>query len=260
MKKIPQDIVGTIAILKFKKRTPWIIKKYKAYKFLKAHKNVQTVVEKTEKFSGEMRIPTTKYLSGEKTFKTIYKENNCTFTFDINKTYFSPRLSHERKIVAQEVAAKAKQRAKILVCFAGVAPYPIAIAKALKQKKKKATIISNEINPDSCLYAKENVRRNKVHDYITIANDDVRNLPKDIKTKFDIIVMTRPNLKDTFLQEILQMSKKGTRIWYHGFGTEEEVINEIKEDTKGKIGKITIRKAGDIGPGQFRWQATFQVK
>ena len=103
-KKIPQDIVGTIAILKFKKHMPWILKKYKAYKFLKAHKNVTTVVEKTDAFSGELRIPTTKYLAGVKTYETLYKENDCTFVFDINKTYFSPRLSQERKMVAQDLS------------------------------------------------------------------------------------------------------------------------------------------------------------
>lgn len=72
--------------------------------------------------------------------------------------------------------------------------------------------------------------------------------------------MPRPNLKDTFLKTALKLSKKGTTIFYHGFGTKEEVLNEIRKDTKGKIGKVKIRKAGDIGPYVFRWQAIFKVK
>ena len=50
--------------------------------------------------------------------------------------------------------------------------------------------------------------------------------------------MPRPNLKDTFLKSALKLSKKGTTIFYHGFGTKEEVLSEIKKDTKNKIGKI----------------------
>jgi len=262
MKKIPQDIIGEIAILKFKKNTFWIVKKFKAYKFLRAHKNVKTVVEKVDKFSGEMRILKTRYLAGIRTFETVYRENDCTFKFDINKTYFSPRLSNERKIIAKEVAKYVKKNAKtkILVCFSGVGPYPIIIAKELKNQKKKASIISNEINSDACIYAKENVRINKLNDYITIVCDDAKNLHKDFKEKFDIIIMPRPNIKYTFLKEMLKLSKSGTIIYYHGFGTKESVLNEIQKDTKGKIGKIKIRKAGDIAVKQYRFQAEFKVK
>ena len=71
--------------------------------------------------------------------------------------------------------------------------------------------------------------------------------------------MPRPNLKETFLENTLKLAKKGTTIFYHGFGTKEEVLKEIKKDTKNKIGKINIRKAGDIGPFAFRWQAQFEV-
>ena len=260
MKKIPQDIVGDIAILKFKRSTPWLIKKYKSWHFLKTHKNINTVLEKIDKFSGILRIPKTTYLAGEKKFETTYKENNCQFKFNINKTYFSPRLSNERKVISEKVAKLAKNNSKILVCFAGVAPYPIAIAKQIKKQNKKATIISNELNKNACNYAKENIKLNKVQNTITVICDDAKNLPKKLKNKFDIILMPRPNLKDTFLKEILKLSKKGTTIFYHGFGTKEEVLKEIKRDTKNKIGKINIRKAGDIGPYVFRWQCTFKVK
>jgi len=260
MKKIPQDIIGDIAILKFKRNTFWPIKKFKAWRFLKNHKNINTILEKIDKFSGELRIPKTKYLAGEKKYETIYKENNCLFRFNINETYFSPRLSNERKVISEEVAKLAKNNSKILICFAGIAPYPIAIAKQLKKQNKKANIISNELNTMACKYAKENVKLNKLNNTIEVICDDARKLPKKLKNKFDIILMPRPNLKKTFLKDILKMSKKGTTIYYHGFGTKEEVLNEIKRDTKEKIGKIKIRKAGDIGPYIFRWQATFKVK
>lgn len=260
MKKIPQDIIGDIALLKFPRNSIFITKKIKAWIFLKKHNNIKTVLEKTEKFSGELRILKTRYLAGEKRFHTTYKENNCLFRFDVNKTYFSPRLSNERKIISEEVAKIAKKESKILVCFAGVGPYPITIAKELKRQDKKAEIILNELNKDACVFAEENIGLNRVGDYVKVVCGDVRGISKKIKKRFDIILMPRPNLEETFLRDVLKLSKKGTVIYYHSFGTKEKVIEEIKRDAGKKIGKIKIRKAGDIGPNIYRWQASFRVK
>jgi len=262
MKKIPQDIIGNIAILKFPRKSFWIIKKLKARKFLKTHPHITTILEKTEAFSGQLRIPTTKHLAGIKTFIAHYKENNCTFKFNVNSTYFSPRLSNERKIISEEVIrlVKNKTNPQILILFAGIAPYPITIAKYLKKSKKKFQIYSNELNKEANISAKENIRLNKLQNQIALIPGNANSLPKKIKQKFDIILMPRPNLKDTFLAPTLKLSKKGTTIFYHGFGTKEEVLSEIKKDAKNKIGKIKIRKAGDIGPYKFRWQAQFKVK
>ena len=252
--------MGNIAILKFPRRTLWIVKKLKAKKFLKENKTVTTVVEKIEGFSGELRTLKTKHLAGIKTKETTYKENQCIFKFNIDESYFSPRLSNERKIIADEVVKLSKKNTKILVMFAGISPYPIIIAKKLKQAKKHATIISNELNKKANKESERNVKLNKLQNYIAFSNGDAKKLPTKIKYKFDIILMPRPNLKDTFLKTALKLSKKGTKILYHGFGTKEEVLNEIKKDTKNKIGKIKIRKAGDIGAYIFRWQASFKVK
>ena len=260
MKKIPQDIIGNIVLLKFPKRTFWLTKKLKAKKFLKQHKTIKTVLEKTEGFSGKLRILKTKHLAGIKTKEATYKENECTFKFNIDESYFSPRLSNERKVIANQVVKLVKINSKILVMFAGISPYPIVIAKKLKQSKKKAIIISNELNKQANKESEKNIKLNKLQDYIKLINGDAKKLPNKIKEKQDIILMPRPNLKDTFLKTALKLSKKGTIIFYHGFGTKESVLNEIKKETKGKIGKIKIRKAGDIGPYIYRWQTQFKVK
>jgi tRNA (guanine37-N1)-methyltransferase len=264
MKKIPQDIVGTIAILKFPKKMWQITKKLKSRKFLKENKNIKTVVEKTKGFSGKLRIPKTKYLSGEKTTITNYNENNSNFTYDINKTYFSPRLSEERKKTAEEIISIIKKgqikNPKILTLFSGVGPYPIVIAKKLKQEKLKGNIYANELNNDANKFAEKNILKNKVQKYITLIPGDAKNISKEISIKLDIIIMTRPNIKETFLKSILPITKKGTIVFYHGFGTKEEVLNEINSDIAKKIKNIKIRKAGDIGAYKFRWQVTFEIK
>ncbi|MDH3353165.1 MAG: hypothetical protein OEL87_01840 [Nanoarchaeota archaeon] len=261
MKKIPQDIVGDIAVLKFPRRTFWLVKKFKARRFLKENKTIKTVLEKVEGFSGELRIPKTKYLAGVNTKDATYRENDCVFKFNVDEVYFSPRLSNERKIISDQVVKLSKRSgSKILVMFAGVAPYPVTIAKKLKKVGKKAIVISNELNKNANECAEKNIKLNKLQDYVIVLPGDANKLPIKLKDKFDIILMPRPNLEDTFLRTALKMSKKGTTIFYHGFGTKEDVLGEIRRDTKGKIGPIKIRKAGNIGAYKFRWQVQFRVK
>jgi len=260
MKRIPQDIVGSIAVLKFPRGTFWLTKKLRARRFLKNNPSVRTVLEKTKGFSGKLRTPKTRYLAGVRTKEATYRENGCIFKYNIDDAYFSPRLSNERKIIADEIVRLSRKKGtKILVMFAGVSPYPIVIARKLKQAGKEAIIISNELNKKASRYGRKNVLANKLQDYITFLDGDARKLPEKTKHKFDIILMPRPNLKENFLKIALNLSKSGTIIFYHGFGTKKEVLEEIKRETKEKIGKISIRKAGDIGARRFRWQARFKV-
>ena len=262
MEKIPQDVVGTVAILKFPKDMWWITRKLKARKFLKEHKQVTTVLEKASKISGELRTQKTRFLAGKRTKETEYKENGLKFVFDVEETYFSPRLSNERKVISDQVIEliKKKKKASVLVMFSGAGPYPIVIAKKIKQNKLDAHITTNELNEKANYYEKQNAKINKVDQFITQIPGDAKKVRLKTKKKFDIILMPRPNLEDTFLKETLELAKKGTILFYHGFGEEEKVINEIKQDTKGKIKNLTIRKAGDIAPRKYRYQAIFEVK
>lgn len=283
MKKIPQDILGEIAVLKFPREIKTKSQKIKlAKQFLKEHNSVTTILEKTNKIKGRLRKPTTTFLVGKNTKETTYNENNCKFKFNIDETYFSPRLASHRKDVCEEVVKKISraksQRVtnssatgglgghshtkKILIMFAGVAPWPIILGKILKQENKQAQIFSNEINRKANKYAKENIKLNKLENYIQLIPGDAKKIPQKLKEKqkFDLILMPRPNLKTTFLKTALKLSKKGTIIYYHGFAQKkEEIINEIKKDTKNKIGKISIQKAGEIAPYTFRWLAKFKV-
>ena len=149
---------------------------------------------------------------------------------------------------------------KILVMFAGIAPFPIVIAKKLKEKRKKAEIISNEINRKASKYSEENVKLNKMENYIKVIQGDSRKLPLKLKEKFDFIVMPRPNLKDTFLDIMRKFSKKSAEIYYYGFGEEEKVLDEIWRYAGARVGGIKIEKAGEIAPYKFRWLAKFRVR
>lgn len=260
------DLIGNIAIVKFDKLDSKEYKKKWANEFLSINHYIKTILEKSDRIKGRLRIAKTKFIAGEDNRETIYLENGCKFKFNVDKTYFSPRLSNERKLIAEDFVKNiTRNKNKILVMFAGVAPYSITIAKFAKQANKPALVVSNEINKKASKYAEDNVELNKLQDYVKIIQCDAKNLPTKLKQaklplKYDMIMMARPNLNDTFLKTALKLSKLGTIIHYHGFGTEEKVLEEIKKDSKGKIGKITIRKAGEIAPYKFRFNCTFKVK
>jgi len=263
--RIPLDVIGDIAILKFSRFIPWIYKKYYGLKLLKQNSSIKVILEKTSGFSGVLRVQTTKWITGEKRKDTIHRENDCSFYLDVDETYFSPRLSQDRKIISEETLKTIKKNSKILVMFAGVSPLPIVLAKTLKRNKIAAEIVSSELNKKACEYGEKNVQMNKVSEYVKVLCGDSRKLCERLskkKTKFDYIFMMRPNLKETFLDAALKVAKKGTIICYHGFGEEAGVYGEIIRDVKlvkRKISKLEFRKAGDIGVRKNRYSVKFKV-
>jgi len=285
--KIPLDIIGDIAILKFPKEYTKKQKINYAKEFLEEHKNIKTILEKTSKIKGRLRIAETKFLAGENKKQTTYVENGCRFKLDVDKTYFSSRLGNHRLEVANEISNKIKKNQNIIVMFAGVAPLPITLAKILKQNNKldNIKIISEEINKEASKYAIENVKLNKFQDNIQVVQCDAKKLPEKLKKlnlhiaerkadnikgrlnvkgtlvplRYDFIFMARPNLKETFLNPAIKISKKSTIIYYHGFGTKEEVIKEVTPFQK-KLKIISMKPAGEIGPHRYRWLVKFKVR
>jgi tRNA (guanine37-N1)-methyltransferase len=251
------DILGNIAVVKFPFDTKANEKKAFAKKLLKENKSVRTILEKTGRFKGRLRKMQTGFITGEKTKEVLYRENGCVFRFNVDDTYFSPRLSNERK----EIAKKIKKGDKVLVMFAGVSPYSIVIAKLSKAK----IIYSNEINRKANDYGKLNIELNKVKDRVVLLPGDIKKAAGKLKEKMDVIVMPRPQLKDTFLKEAFRLSKNGTKVYYYDFCKEDEidsVIGQIKTEagkSRKKIKVLNIKKAGEIAPYKFRIRVDFAI-
>ena len=306
------DILGNIALVRFPEDFKQKDKKKFADKILKEQKGIKTVLEKVGKIKGRLRKLSTLFVAGENTKEVLYKENGCVFRFNIDKTYFSPRLSNERK----EIASMIKKNENVLVMFAGVAPFSIVIAKNSPAKK----VYSNEINREANKYAELNIKLNKLKDKVELVNGDAKKLPEKIismnrefahsslpnssphshkgndarvnsrppqgkeiikgknnlysqtsfnknliPSKFDVIVMPRPQLKDSFLKQAFFLSKKGTRIYYYDFCKEDEIdaivdmIKKEADNAKKKIEILKIKRAGELSPSKIRLRVDFQI-
>ena len=268
VKKASFDIFGNIALVKFPREIKTKDKKRFADKLLRDNKSVTTVLEKIQKFKGRLRKQKTKYLLGIKTKEAIYRENNCVFRFNIDSVYFSPRLSNERK----EIAQKIKKGDEVLVMFAGVAPYPIVIAKNSRAGK----VYSNEINKEANEYAELNIGLNNIKERVILLNGNIKDVANKIKRgfsirgtslplKFDVIVMPRPQLRDSFLREAFILSKRGTRVFYYDFCKEKEIkdiVDRIKSEAKKykkRIKILKVKKAGEIAPYKYRIRIDFKI-
>lgn len=250
------DILGNIAIIKSENKT----KKQKlaeAKKLLKIL-SIKTVFEKVGDVKGRLRTIKVKHIAGEKNLIAKHNENGCVFKFNVETCYFSPRLSNERKAIAEKI----KKKDKVLVMFAGVGVYPIIIYKFKKPEK----ITAIEIGKECCKYFKENLRLNKVPEKnIEIIQGDVKKKINKKLGKFDVVIMARPNLKDTFLKQGFSVCKKGTRLIYYAFCNLDEkkkMIEKIKEEAKKYKRKIKIKKvvkAGEIAPYKFRWRVEVEI-
>ena len=262
------SLFGNLAVVNFPKETSKSEKIKFAKDLLKKNKNIKSVLEKSEKFKGRLRKMQTKWVTGEKTKEVLYKENNCLFRFNIDTTYFSSRLSNERK----EIASKIKKNDKVLVMFAGVGPYPIVIAK----NSKSTQVFSNELNKAANKYCELNINLNKVGNKVQLVPGDIKKVVENSKKgrlregnrrlpRFDVIVMPRPQLKNSFLKQAFKLSKKGTRIFYYDFckiEDKQEIVEKIKEEAKKvrkKIKIIKIKHAGEIAPYKVRLRVDFRV-
>ncbi len=254
------DVFGNIAVVKFPEETKSSEKKKVASKIMASNGSIKTILEKSGKFKGRLRTMETKYISGEKTKEVLYRENGCVFRFNIDTTYFSPRLSNERK----EIASLIKKGEEVLVMFAGVAPFPIVIAK----HSSAAKIYSNELNRKANKYAQLNIELNKLKNRVELLPGDAKKVAEKLKNKgkkYDVIVMPRPQLRDSFLSSAFSLSKRGTRIYYYDFcGVEEtkDIIDKVKTEARKARKKIRIlnsKIAGEIAPYRVRYRVDFKI-
>jgi tRNA (guanine37-N1)-methyltransferase len=248
------DTVGNIAILEISDE---LVKKEKliAREVLRINKNIKTVLRKG-KHEGVFRIQKLGYLAGEKTKETIYKENNVLLKLDVEKVYFSPRLSSERKRIMQLIT----KPEDVLVMFSGCAPYVCVIAKNTPAK----SVYGVEINPIGHNYAIQNLLLNKLSNAFVFLGDVKTVVPK-LKMKFDRIIMPLPKSAQDYLEVAFSASKKGTMIHFYDFQQEGEFersaekIKKACQAAKRECKILGITKCGQSAPREFRVCVDFEM-
>ena len=218
---------------------------------------IKTILKKTKKYSGKFRTAKLKVIAGEKRKETIYKENNVFVKLDVEKVYFSPRMSSERKRIAELV----KPNESVLVMFSGSGVYPLGIAKNAKCRE----VYGIEISQVAHRYALENVKKNKLKNKIKLFLGDVKKVMPKICKRFDRIVMPLPKGAENFLDLSLKYVKKNGTVHFYDFEHEDEIYKaeeKIKiacKKSKRRCKILRIVKCGQYSPRFYRVCADFSA-
>jgi len=252
VQKLPTsyDIIGDILLIKIPKE----LTKYKkeiGRALLQVHKPIHVVCAMNP-VAGELRTRTVDIIAGEHRTRTTHTEYGLSFTLDVEKTYFSPRLATERKRVASLV----KQDETIVDMFAGVAPFSIMIAKYAKPK----LVIAVDKNKDAITYAKQNLKQNKVLDLVEPLYADAKNLPKILKKRninADRIIMNLPFSAHQFFEEALQIAAESCTIHYYDILKQEKIkerLEYLRQEAKNHkiiFEEIMVRTIKTYAPREF---------
>jgi len=204
------DVIGDIAIIKI---PPSNISSAEmvAKQIMAVHRNIRTVLTPVTPIAGDFRVRELRLLAGESKTNTIHKESGCIFMVDVEKTYFSPRLSFEH----QRIASLVKSNETVVNMFAGVGCFSIIIAKTVSPVR----VYSIDVNPTALKCMEKNVNINKVQSSVfPILGDSKDIISAQLGGIADRVLMPLPEKALEYLPYALTALKpSGGMIHYYDF-------------------------------------------
>jgi len=191
------DIFGNIAIIKLSEELEPFFSNI-SDSLISSNPNIDKVALDLG-VKGDFRVRKLKMISDNSNFVASHKENGLTFTLDISKVYFSPRLAMERYRLSNLVS----KGEAVLDAFAGAAPFSVTLAK------KGAFVTSIDANPDSESWANKNfinngiLSENFVFHCSRVEEYNFRN-----KT-FDRVIMNNPTDPLSYLSTLSKLVNPG---------------------------------------------------
>jgi len=230
------DIVSDIAVI----RIPETLKprsRIVAEAIIQTHKNVRTVLLQSSPVSGDFRLRQLEWVTGEKKTTTVHKEFGCLFEVDLEKCYFSPRLSFERKRIASLV-----QPCEIVVnMFAGVGCFSIVMAKHSEVER----VFSIDVNPFAFEFMLKNVRLNRVQNKVIPILGDAKKIVRErLIGVADRVLMPLPERAYEFLDYAsMALNPSGGWVHYYDFvhaRKGESSVEKVKDKVAAKLNELNV--------------------
>jgi tRNA (guanine37-N1)-methyltransferase len=224
---ISYDIVGKIAIIRLSHASPENAQNA-AKAVMNIHKNVKTVLVQASPVAGDFRLRRLTHVAGENKTSTVHKEYGCLFSVDVEKCYFSPRLSHER----MRISGIVKPNETVVNMFAGVGCFSIIIAKHANAAK----VFSIDANPAAIQFMQQNIRLNRVYNQvIPLLGDSKEMINSQLQRVADRVLMLLPEKAFEYLPfAVSALKASGGWIHYYNFEHAEKTENPT-EKTKLKV-------------------------
>jgi tRNA (guanine37-N1)-methyltransferase len=156
---------------------------------------------------GDFRTRNLEILAGEDNTQTEYREYGCRFKVDVEKAFFSPRLSTERDRIAQMI----HDGETVINMFGGVGMFSIIAAKS-----KRCTVYNIDLNPYAAKLCEENIKLNKMLGKVISIQGDASQVVKErLENAGDRTLMLLPERSDEFLDSAILATKSGGIIHYY---------------------------------------------
>ena len=191
-------------------------------------KTTKSVFFQSSPVEGDFRTRHLEILAGDDKTETEYKESGCRFIVDVEKTFFSPRLSTERERISNLV----NDNETIVNMFGGIGMFSI-----LSAKKKSCTVYNIDINPDASTLCEENTRLNKLKGNVISLNGDASDIiKKELQNSANRVLMLLPERSDEFLDSAISSLKTNGIIHYYSH------IHADKKQDAAKLSEVHFLK------------------
>ena len=183
-------------------------------------KTAKSVFYQSSPVEGDFRTRNLQLIAGEKKTETEYRENGCRFLVDVEKAFFSPRLSTERERISNLV----NDGDVVINMFGGVGMFSILAAK-----KTRCIVYNIDINPTASKLCEENIKLNKLKgDVISLNGDSTAIINEQLQNKADRVLMLLPERSDEFLDTAISSLKKNGFIHYYSHIHAEKKQDAVK--------------------------------
>lgn len=218
---------------------------------LKEVSTAKSVLYQSSDVSGDFRTRSLELLAGEDKTETEYKEFGCRFFVDVEKAFFSPRLSTERERIADII----RDGETVINMFGGVGMFSILAAK-----NKKCTVYNIDINPVASQLCEKNISLNKLVGEVISLNGDAAQIVNDqLKEKGDRTLMLLPERSDEFLESAILATKNGGIIHYysHIHADKKQDAPKLSEEHYLKVTNVKSEILGSkivraVGPRYYQ--------
>jgi len=222
-------------------------------------KTAKTVFHQSSPVEGDFRTRNLELIEGDEKTETEYRENGCRFIVDVEKAFFSPRLSTERERISNLV----NDHDVIINMFGGVGMFSLLAAK-----KKSCTVYNIDINPVASKLCEENIKLNKLKGKVISLNGDATKIIKEqLQDKADRVLMLLPERSDEFLDTaISSLNKNGVIHYYsHIHAEKKQDAPKLSEEHFLNINKIQAdildsRVVRPVGPRFYQTVVDIKIQ
>lgn len=170
-------------------------------------KTAESVFYQSSNVDGSFRIRSLELLAGADTTETEYREHGCRFAVDVEKAFFSPRLSTERLRIAEMT----RDSDIVVNMFAGIGMFSIIAAKS-----KSCTVYSIDVNPVASRLCEKNIKYNKLAGKVISINGDAAGIIRDrLQDTATRTLMLLPERSAEFLDSAMSATRNGGTIHYY---------------------------------------------